>query len=157
VAGAAPVFSFTLEQTAQNDVDATKFSQQHHIIPPQSFIARRYSYTHSHILSLNLHISMADPSTAKVSYETVAIDSGYLSDLVEAVQRNNDDATAWFASSSNSGDAYATPTHVLPHDTNSSTATSQLARSRTQHGMSQREQKRKQRPSRGTVEISPRK
>jgi hypothetical protein len=47
---------------------------------------------------------MAEPATGKTTYEKLADDSGYLSDLVHAAQRNHDNATALFASSSASGD-----------------------------------------------------
>lgn len=49
---------------------------------------------------------MTRPSTAKVSYERLAIDSGYLSDLEEAALKSNDDATALFASASANDGAY---------------------------------------------------
>lgn len=43
---------------------------------------------------------MAPRKRSKISYEQHAADSGYMTDLVQAAQRDNDAATAFFASSS---------------------------------------------------------
>jgi hypothetical protein len=45
---------------------------------------------------------MARQTISKIPHRGVAADSGYLSDLVDAAKRNNDAATAFFASSSSS-------------------------------------------------------